>query len=161
MKNKAIFLDRDGVINVDVLDYTWKIENFQFLETVFETCREFKLRGYMLIVVTNQGGIGKDMYTHEDVAILHNHMIAKFAENRVQIDEVYYCPHHPVSGNCLCRKPESTLVEKALARFDIDPRQSYFIGDRERDVEAGESAGVKGILVEVNDALVKTLPLIK
>jgi D-glycero-D-manno-heptose 1,7-bisphosphate phosphatase len=161
MKNKAIFLDRDGVINRDVLNYTWKISEFHILDGVFETCMELQKRGYLLIVITNQGGIGKGMYKHEDVSILHNHMVSSFKENGILISEVYYCPHHEVSGKCLCRKPGSLLVEKAVARFNIDPAQSYFVGDRDRDIEAGEGAGVKGILVEVNSNLRKTLPLIK
>jgi len=153
MKNKAIFLDRDGVINLDVLNYTWRVEDFHFLDGVFDTCREFRKQGFMLIVITNQGGVAKGMYTIADVDHLHDHMIKSFAEEGVLIDEVYYCPHHDVSGKCLCRKPGSLLVEKALARFEIDPAVSYFIGDRDRDVEAGAAAGVKGILVEVNNDL--------
>jgi D-glycero-D-manno-heptose 1,7-bisphosphate phosphatase len=158
--NKAIFLDRDGVINADMHDYTWRIGEFKILDGVFEACREFVNRGYMLIVITNQGGIAKNLYTHLEVAILHEHMLEKFREEGIQITEVYYCPHHDDFGKCLCRKPGSLLVEKALARFEIDPAASWFIGDRDRDMEAAKGAGVKGILVPANEDLRNTLKLV-
>ena len=161
MKQKAIFLDRDGVINRDVMNYTWQIHEFSFLEGVFEACREFQRRGYVLIVVTNQGGIAKGLYTHEHVEALHSYMLAQFEKEGVAIKEVYYCPHYDTTGKCLCRKPGSLLVEKAVARFGIDPAQSWFIGDRDRDIKAGEGAGVKGILVEVNSDLRNVLHLIE
>ena len=161
MSNKAIFLDRDGVINTDILNYTWKIEDFSFLPGVFDSCKEFIRKGYMLIVVTNQGGIAKGLYTHSDVEKLHGYMITRFKENGIDLTEIYYCPHHEITGKCLCRKPGSLLVEKAVARFEIDSSQSYFIGDRDRDISAGEGAGVKGILVPVNSDMRKIVHLIK
>jgi D-glycero-D-manno-heptose 1,7-bisphosphate phosphatase len=157
---KAVFLDRDGVINADLLDYTWKISDFRILEGVFEACREFIRRGYLIIVITNQGGIAKGLYTHDDVNRLHEHMKTSFIDHGIEITEVYYCPHHDITGKCLCRKPGSLLVEKALARFNVDPASSFFIGDRDRDIQAAAGAGVKGILVPVNDDLRKTLSLI-
>lgn len=160
MKNKAIFLDRDGVINRDVLNYTWLINDFNFLDGTFDACREFIRKGYLIVVITNQGGIAKKLYSHQHVLKLHEHMEASFAKEGIVISESYYCPHHDATGKCLCRKPGSLLVEKALARFDIDSARSYFIGDRARDVLAGEGAGVKGILVEVNTDLRQVLPMI-
>ncbi len=161
MKNKAIFLDRDGVINYDKNDYTWRIDDFEILPGVFAACREFIRKEFKLIVVTNQGGIAKGLYTHSDVEALHQHMIELLSSEGINLTEVYYCPHHEISGKCMCRKPGSLLVEKAIARFDIDPSTSYFIGDRERDIQAGEAAGVMGILVDVNSNLIHTLPQIK
>lgn len=158
--NKAVFLDRDGVINADLLDYTWKISDFRILDGVFEACREFIRRGYLIVVITNQGGIAKGLYTHGDVDRLHDHMKAKFSGHGIEITEVYYCPHHDSTGKCLCRKPGSLLVEKALARFGINPSLSIFIGDRDRDIQAAAGAGVKGILVPLNNDLRKILPLI-
>jgi len=151
--NKAIFLDRDGVINNDVLNYTWRIDDFEFLPGVFESCKFLIKKGYLLIVITNQGGIAKGLYNHSDVEKLHNYMLQQFSEEGIKITEIYYCPHHDSTGKCLCRKPGSLLVEKALARFEIDPKASFFIGDRDRDIIAAESAGVKGILTEVNTDL--------
>ncbi|MDQ3050956.1 MAG: HAD family hydrolase [Bacteroidota bacterium] len=161
MSNKAIFLDRDGVINVDVLNYTWKIKDFKFVDGVFEACREFQKRGYLLIVITNQAGIAKGLYTHKDVDVLHDYMKAVFEREGITITEAYYCPHHETFGKCLCRKPGSLLVEKAVAKFNIDPTRSYFIGDRERDIQAGEGAGVKGILIEVNTGLQQVIHAIR
>jgi len=161
MKNKAIFLDRDGVINIDQHDYTWRIEDFEILPGVYAACREFIRKEFFLIVVTNQGGIAKGLYKHSDVEVLHQHMVELLATESINLTEVYYCPHHEITGKCLCRKPGSLLVEKALARFEIDPAASYFIGDRKRDIQAAEGAGVKGILVDVNTNLIHTLPLIK
>jgi D-glycero-D-manno-heptose 1,7-bisphosphate phosphatase len=160
MKQKAIFLDRDGVINRDILHYTWQISEFSFLDGVFEACREFQNRGYLIIVITNQAGIAKGLYSHDDVNALHDYMEAEFANEGIIITQSYYCPHYDAIGKCLCRKPGSLLVEKALARYDIDPVHSWFIGDRERDIEAGAGAGVKGILVEVNTDLRQVLPMI-
>jgi D-glycero-D-manno-heptose 1,7-bisphosphate phosphatase len=150
---KAIFLDRDGVINADQHDYTWKISDFKFLPGVFEACRNWQSQGFLLIVITNQGGIAKGLYDHADVEKLHEVMVAGFRNEKVELTEIYYCPHHPVGGNCLCRKPGSLLVEKALATFDVDPKASWFIGDRDRDVEAAAGAGVRGILIPVNGDL--------
>jgi D-glycero-D-manno-heptose 1,7-bisphosphate phosphatase len=149
--NKAIFLDRDGVINVDRHEYTWEISDFTILPGVFEACRKWLESGFLIIVVTNQGGIAKGLYTHADVNKLHDHMNILFKKEGIHLTDIYYCPHHPEAGNCLCRKPGSLLVEKALASYDIDPAESFFIGDRDRDIVAGSGAGVKGVLVPVND----------
>jgi D-glycero-D-manno-heptose 1,7-bisphosphate phosphatase len=150
---KAIFLDRDGVINADQHDYTWKIADFKFLPGVFEACRNWQAQGFLLIVITNQGGIAKGLYDHSDVEKLHAVMVAGFENENVHLTQIYYCPHHPVGGNCLCRKPGSLLVEKAIATYNIDPKTSWFIGDRDRDVEAATGAGVRGILIPVNGNL--------
>ncbi len=157
---KAIFLDRDGVINEDILNYTWRVSDFRILPGVIDACKKFLEKGYRLIVITNQGGIAKGLYTHEEVDILHSHMAGEFKKHGITFDEIYYCPHHNETGKCLCRKPGSLLVEKAIARFNIDPSASYFIGDRERDTQSGDSAGVKGILVDVNSDLTNTLKFI-
>jgi len=161
MMNKAVFLDRDGVINRDISDYTYRLEDFKILEGVIEAMKIFRDKGYKMIVITNQGGIGKKLYTHKDVHILHDHLIKILAAENIHLDEIYYCPHHPVSSNCLCRKPGSIMIEKALARFEIDPKQSYFIGDMDRDVEAGINAGVTPVKIESNTSLMKITGLIK
>lgn len=151
--NKAIILDRDGVINADQNDYTWKIADFSILPGVFEACKKWQQEGYLLIVITNQGGIAKGLYGHHEVRLLHDHMLRLFSEQGIAINDIYYCPHHPVAGECLCRKPGSLLVEKAIATHNIDPSLSVFIGDRDRDIIAGAGAGVPGLLVSVNSDL--------
>ncbi|HEX5001464.1 MAG TPA: HAD family hydrolase [Bacteroidia bacterium] len=151
--SKILFLDRDGVINADRQDYTWKISDFIFLPGVFEACLHWQKAGFKIIVVTNQGGVAKGLYRHNDVNVLHNHMNDAFMSAGVNITDVYYCPHHPDSGLCLCRKPGSLLVEKALAVHNGNPEESWFIGDRERDIVAANGAGVKGVLIPENGNL--------
>jgi D-glycero-D-manno-heptose 1,7-bisphosphate phosphatase len=152
IKNKAIFLDRDGVINVE-RGYTNRLEDFVILPDLIEVLQLFKQKGYMLIVISNQSGIAKGLYTQQDVEALHSYLVAELQKNNIILDEIYYCVHHSDVSRCICRKPDSLFVEKALARFAIDPSQSYFIGDKERDVEAGEKVGVSGILIEANSSL--------
>ena len=160
MKNKAIFLDRDGVINVE-RGYTNRLEDFVILPDLIEVLQLLQKKGYLLIIVSNQSGIAKELYTQVEVEILHKYLLAEFTKNNVTLSEVYYCVHHSDISRCICRKPDSLFVEKGLARFDIDPSKSYFIGDKERDVEAGEKAGVKGILIDANISLKTILDQIK
>lgn len=157
--NKAIFLDRDGVINFE-RGYTHRLEDFRILPGVMDVLRGWQAKGYLFVIVSNQSGIGKDLYKQEDVELIHGHLMDEFKKEGIQIAEVYYCVHHPDSGRCICRKPDSLFLEKAIARFAIDPARSFFIGDKDRDVEAGEKAGVKGILIEANTPLQNILHLI-
>lgn len=148
MRNKAVFLDRDGVLNKELGDYVCRVEDFKILEHNFEPLKQLQDRGYILIVITNQGGLAKGWYTREILDAMHQHLKSTYESNGIHLAEIYYCNHHPeYNGKCLCRKPGSLMLEKALARFEIDASKSYFIGDRERDVIAGELAGIKGILI--------------
>lgn len=160
MKNKAIFLDRDGVINVE-RGYTNRLEDFVILPDLIEVLQLFQQKGYLLIIISNQSGIAKELYTQAEVEVLHHYLLGELSKNNITISEIYYCVHHSDISRCICRKPDSLFVEKALARFDIDATKSYFIGDKERDVEAGEKAGVKGILIEANISLKTILNQIK
>ena len=158
MKNKAVFLDRDGVLNKELGDYVCKLVDFKVLEHNFEPLLELQRRGYLLIIVTNQGGIGKGWYTEETLAIMHQHLLNVYAAQGINITEIYYCNHHPLHTSlCLCRKPGSLMLEKAVARYEIDASKSYFIGDRERDVIAGEGAGVTGILINSDQPISEIL----
>jgi D-glycero-D-manno-heptose 1,7-bisphosphate phosphatase len=157
---KAIFLDRDGVINVE-RGFTYRLEDFVILPDLIEVLQLFLEKGYLLIIVSNQSGVAKNLYKQTDVEIIHSFLLNEFAKNNITISEVYYCIHHPDVSRCICRKPDSLFIEKGLARFDINASQSYFIGDKERDVEAGEKAGVKGILIEANISLKTILDQIK
>ncbi len=158
MKNKAVFLDRDGVLNKELGDYVCRLADFKVLEHNFEPLLELQRRGYLLIIVTNQGGIGKGWYTEETLAEMHQHLLNVYAAQGIKITEVYYCNHHPLHTSiCLCRKPGSLMLEKAVARFEIDASKSYFIGDRERDVIAGEGAGVTGILIDSDQPISEIL----
>ena len=151
--NKAIFFDRDGVINKELGDYIKKPEDFTVLPDVGRFMVEMRSRGYMIIVITNQGGIGKGIYTHEQYLSIENKMLSVLSKEGVVPNAVYYCPHHPSVSHCICRKLDSLLVEKALARFSIDPARSYFIGDTPRDAEAAAKSGVIPILIESNSPI--------
>ncbi len=154
---KAIFLDRDGVINKERGAYTYKLEDFVLNDDVAEAMKRLKKMGYLLIVISNQGGIAKGLYDHTDVENLHHFMKHLLSKQGAEIDEVYYCPHHSDIAKCICRKPNSLLIEKAIARFGIDPGQSFMFGDGERDCMAAEKAGVKGIRIEPNASLIPYL----
>ena len=140
---KALFLDRDGVINIEK-DYLYKIEDFEFIDGIFELCRYYQKLGYLIIVVTNQSGIARRYYNEKDFNILTSWMIEQFSKNGIELSKVYFCPHHPsISGDCECRKPKSGMLLEAQKEFNIDLENSILVGDKERDIEAGIGAGVK------------------
>lgn len=162
MMNKAVFLDRDGVLNKELGDYVCRVEDFCVLEHNYDVLKRLQDDGYLLIVITNQGGLAKGWYDQETLDRMHRHLKLCYAERGVILSEIYYCNHHPdYNGKCLCRKPGSLMIEKALARFRVDPSRSYFIGDRERDVIAGEKAGVTGILIDSDQPISEVLHLIR
>ena len=141
--NKALFLDRDGVINVEK-DYLYKINDFVFIDGIFELCKHYRSLGYLIIVVTNQSGIARNYYTREDFKILTSWMVDEFLNRNINIKKVYFCPHHPdISGICKCRKPKAGMLFDARDEFDLDLNNSIIIGDKERDIEAGLNAGLK------------------
>ncbi len=150
---KVVFLDRDGVINIDKNDYTWKISDFVFTRNLFENLLKLKNNGFEFIVITNQGGISKKLYTKNDVFSLHSHMQQQFEENGVQLLDIYFCPHHNAIEKCLCRKSNSLLLEKAIAKYNISLKHSYFIGDNERDIIAATKAGISGVKINTNDEI--------
>ncbi|NOU52376.1 D-glycero-beta-D-manno-heptose 1,7-bisphosphate 7-phosphatase [Pseudoalteromonas sp. JBTF-M23] len=157
-KQKAIFLDRDGVINVDHA-YVHKIEDFEFIDGVFEACQQFVAMGYIIVVVTNQSGIGRGYYNEQQFSKLSDWMCDEFAKHQVNISKVYYCPHHPDKAlpqfkqECGCRKPSPGMLTQAIEEFDIDVSQSIMVGDKLSDIEAARAAGLsKAILVESGQA---------
>lgn len=140
-KTKALFLDRDGIINIDY-GHVYKIEDFKFTDFIFDLCKKYQNDGYLLIVVTNQAGIGKGLYTELDFKKLNEHMLKEFKNRGINISKVYYCPHKP-EDNCDCRKPMPGMFLKAIKEFNIDPSISVAIGDKMSDLEAAHSAGIK------------------
>jgi D-glycero-D-manno-heptose 1,7-bisphosphate phosphatase len=159
--NKALFIDRDGVINSDKdLYYVTKPEEFVINPGVVEFLSEMHSMGYLLIIITNQGGIAKGLYTIETIEQIHQLLISELNKKGVPITAIYYCPHHPDFGNCICRKPDSLLIEKAIASFHIDREHSFFIGDRDGDMEAAKKSGIKAIRVDSNENLLKYLRVI-
>ena len=140
---RALFLDRDGVINVEK-DYLYKIEEFEFIDGIFELCKFYQNLGYMIFVVTNQSGISRDYYTEKDFELLTSWMLDQFFQNGIKVSKVYHCPHHPdISGECDCRKPHPGMLNQAAKEFSLDMENSIMIGDKERDIEAGLNAGLK------------------
>jgi D-glycero-D-manno-heptose 1,7-bisphosphate phosphatase len=143
------------VINNDEnLYYIYKPGDFKLNEGIVSNIVLLKNAGFLIIVISNQGGIGKGLYKKEGTEKLHEILKEELLKAGSNIDEIYYCPHHPDTSQCLCRKPGSLLIEKALARFNINPSLSYLIGDSQRDIEAAEKAGVKGFLVPKNSNII-------
>jgi len=156
--NKAIFLDRDGVINSNADHYyVYKSADFNLNQGVIETLKSFLKKSYLLIIISNQGGVSKGKYTKADIDRLNDYIIELFVKSDIEILESYYCPHHSDIEKCICRKPDSAMIEKAVARFKINKKESYIIGDSDRDIQAAEKAGIKGIKVEANQNLFKEL----
>ncbi|MCB2411185.1 D-glycero-alpha-D-manno-heptose-1,7-bisphosphate 7-phosphatase [Hymenobacter lucidus] len=144
VREKAVFLDRDGVLNKEIGHYVWRPEEFVVLPGVPESLARLKAVGYRLIVVTNQAGIAKGLYTAREVQACHDKLQATCHH---AIDALYFASGHPSVSESLMRKPDSLMLEKAIARFRIDPTLSWIVGDRLRDLEAGARVGVRGILV--------------
>ena len=143
--NKCIFLDRDGVLNEDRTDYVYRVEDFIIPDGVPEALRLLKDAGYLLIVITNQAGIAKGLYTRDDVMTCYNYLQDQCGQ---LIDDIYYCPHHPkYDSESLTRKPGSLLLEKAIAKYNIEPDESWMIGDALRDMQAGRRVGVRTVRI--------------
>ena len=159
--NKVIFLDRDGVINHDPGDYTTQLADFHILPDVVEALKVWQLKGYQFVVITNQAGIAKGLYTHNDVKEIHDFMCNYFADNGIEITDVFYSPYHENFSKSLTRKPGSLMLEKAIYLYNIDPSQSVMIGDKQRDIDAAKGAGVDGILIETNQSLLDIVDQIK
>jgi len=139
---KALFLDRDGVINVEK-NYLYKKEDFEFIDGIFELCRYFAQKGYLIFVVTNQSGIARGYYTQEQFLELTAFMEQEFLNNGISIAKTYFCPHHPqITGECSCRKPKPGMLLEAQKEFNVDVKNSLMVGDKERDIEAAHNAGV-------------------
>ena len=154
--NKAIFLDRDGTINVEK-HYLHKIEDFEFLPGVIEGLRLLQEEGFLLIIITNQSGIGRGYYKEEDFLALNAWMLDALKENEVTIIKTYYCPHLPDAKIekyhkvCSCRKPSLGMYEQAIKEFDIDLSRSFAIGDKIRDCSICEKTDCRGFLISNNE----------
>lgn len=138
--NKALFLDRDGVINIDY-GHVYKISDFVLTDFILDFCKKYQDE-YLIVVVSNQAGIAKGMYTKTDLHIIDQHMKKVFLDNGIKITASYYCPHHP-NDNCDCRKPKPGLILQAKEELDIDLDNSILVGDKMSDLEAGYNAGIR------------------
>ncbi len=143
MQKRALFLDRDGVVNVEK-EYLYKIEDFEFIDGIFGLCHHYQDLGYLIFIVTNQSGIARGFYTQEKFFKLTQWMLEAFEQKGIKTAKVYHCPHHPdLSGECVCRKPKDGMLREAAGEFDLDLQNSIMIGDKERDIEAGLNAGLR------------------
>jgi D-glycero-D-manno-heptose 1,7-bisphosphate phosphatase len=157
LTQKAIFFDRDGVLNKEIGNYVCNIDDFEILPDAVDCIKLAKDNGFLAIVITNQGGIDKKLYSKEDLASFHQKLQDECLKRGTEIDDFYYCSHHPIIGKCLCRKPDSGLLEKALSKYDIDPSISLMIGDTDRDMQAAAKAGIKSLLVQPNTEKLRLL----
>jgi D-glycero-D-manno-heptose 1,7-bisphosphate phosphatase len=150
-KRKALFLDRDGIINEDT-GYPHKPEQIRFIDAVFPLCKTAADKGYLLIVITNQAGVAKGKFPEDDVRSLHDWMTIEFRKRGIDIAGFYYCPHHAEAivpeyrVTCNCRKPKPGLVERAIKDFNIDVRESFVVGDKSSDRIALD--GLRSIIVK-------------
>ncbi|OOE44203.1 D-glycero-beta-D-manno-heptose-1,7-bisphosphate 7-phosphatase [Salinivibrio kushneri] len=147
MSLPAVFIDRDGVVNVDH-GYVSSIDSFEYIEGVFDACRALKERGYLLVLVTNQAGIARGYFSEQDFLQLTEWMDWNFADKGVDFDGIYYCPHHPSEGSgeyrieCECRKPKPGMLLDAAKELNIDLVHSVMVGDKADDMIAAEAAGI-------------------
>ena len=147
---KAIFFDRDGVVNVNT-DYVYKISDFKFMEGFLDFFSACKKGGFIALVVTNQSGINRGFYTERDFKILSDFIQEQLRKKTgFAFDKIYHCPHLP-SENCICRKPKIGMIQNALKDFPIDLEQSFLIGDNESDIECAINAGIKTQILLTND----------
>ncbi|WP_375723114.1 D-glycero-beta-D-manno-heptose 1,7-bisphosphate 7-phosphatase [Arcobacter sp. KX21116] len=138
---KAIFLDRDGVINIEK-NYLYKVEDFEFITGVFDTLKYLQDNDYKLFIITNQSGIGRGYYTQEDFNNLTSWMLEEFAKNGITISQVELCPHAPTQ-ECNCRKPKTGMIDNILKNHKIDLGNSWLIGDKKSDILCAKNAGIK------------------
>ena len=144
---KAVFFDRDGTLNIDT-HYLYKKEDMVLVNGMPEFIKKWNDWGYKVIVVTNQSGIARGFYSVQEMKALHQYMNEKLNEFGAHIDAFYFCPHHPdFTGECICRKPASGMIETAIREFDLRPEDCLLFGDNDTDIIAAENIGVKGILI--------------
>jgi len=142
--NKCVFLDRDGVINEELGTYTYKIDNFKIISGVKEGLKLLHDEDFFLVLITNQAGITRGLFTEEDMQKCHTFMMQ---ETDNLIDDIYYASYHPDFSNSLLRKPDSLMFEKAIAKHNIDPASSWMIGNSERDLTPAIKLGIHTIFI--------------
>jgi len=160
MNQKALFLDRDGVINVDH-GYVYKFEDFQFVDGIFQLCRQAIASGYLIFVITNQAGIGRGYYSMADFDCLTKWMCEEFVTQDILISKVYYSPFHSTHGlgkykkDDESRKPRPGMIHQAVKEFGIDLSESVLVGDKYSDIQAGRNAGVRTNILYIGNSVLR------
>lgn len=149
--NKAVFLDRDGTINIDK-GYVYKLEDLEFLPGACNALKAFQDAGFTLIVITNQSGVGRGYYTMKDVEKFNNYLNKKLNSLGINITDFFICPHKP-EDSCNCRKPSPYLINEAIRKYNIDPQKSFMFGDKSSDVQLGENANIQSYLITEKENL--------
>jgi len=151
--NKVVFLDRDGVINREIGDYVYSLKNFELNIGFEQALNRWNELGYSFAIVTNQGGISKLLYTRKEVGAINNYLRNWFKERNLNLLTILYCPHHNSIEACICRKPNSLMLEKIIARYKVSIKDSFMIGDSLRDIQAAQKVGLKAFQIEANSNL--------
>jgi histidinol-phosphate phosphatase family protein len=157
--NHAIFLDRDGVINEDREDYIKSWEEFRFIKGVRQALKKIHQAGIPVVIITNQSVIGRGLVTEGDLSAIHNRMVKAVQKSGGRITKIYYCPHHP-DDHCRCRKPRIGMLKKAARELNLDLKECVFVGDNLKDIQAGNRAGCRTVLVQSGqgrESLIKIL----
>ncbi len=139
---KIAFLDRDGVLNEEIGNYVTQIDDFKILPHTINNCLAIKKLGFQIVIVTNQGGLAKKLYTEEALESFHQKLQSEFINSGIIILDIFYCPHHSEVENCICRKPKGGMLERGLAKYGGIKEKCFMIGDNIRDVNAALSAGI-------------------
>ena len=158
-KSKSIFLDRDGVLNKNKDDYVKNISELEIFPYILEPIKKLQSAGFKIIVITNQSAINRGLITKKHLNEIHEKIQSFLIQHNTKIDYFYYCPHTPTE-NCYCRKPKTGLLLKAIDDFSIDVNNSWFVGDRDSDIQAGQSVGCKTFKIHDNITLENAVDLI-
>jgi histidinol-phosphate phosphatase family protein len=149
IQNKAIFFDRDDTLIRDS-GYMYKLEDLDFFPETFKTLNDLQDKGYLLFIVTNQSGIGRGMYSEDDMHKFNTHMLSKLQEQGISITDLVFCPHAP-EDSCNCRKPSPKLINELCEKYHIDKSLSWMVGDKQSDIDAGAAAGLRTFKIKNNN----------
>ena len=156
MLNKAVFLDRDGVINKKRNDYVKNVNEFVMLDDVPRAIKLLNDKNYLVIIVTNQSAVNRGLLTREELSKIHKIMSQELEKNGAHVDAVYYCPHRP-DENCPCRKPKTGMLEKAIQEHSLSKELSWLIGDSEGDIIAASQVGISGVKMKTNGNILEVV----
>ncbi len=156
---RAVFFDRDGVINKERKDYVKTVAELEIFSNIVEPIKRFRNAGFLIIVITNQSAINRGLTTDEEINQIHTTIQNFLRKNGTMVDKFYYCPHRP-DENCICRKPKSGLFLMAATQMNIDLKSSWMIGDNDSDLQAATVAGCKSIKITNETSLAKATELI-